>query len=271
MEAAMLWRCSELGGYAIAAKDGEIGEVDDLLFEEARWTVRWLVVKTGGWLSGRRVLLAPASLGHPDRAARRFPVSLTRAQVEQSPPLESDLPVSRQVEANVFAHYGLPPYWEGDLMPPLNYLSEGGGHATGFLFPPETRTPAQAETAGDKPGPAPAIPGDPHLRSTRDTTGHLLHARDGEIGHVEDFLVDEAGWRIRYMVVDTRRWLTGRKVLISPHWIRDMDWAEKEVAVDLTREQVRSSPPYDPSKPVERSYEAALHGHYGRSGYWPLG
>jgi PRC-barrel domain protein len=270
MEAAMLWRCSELGGYAIAARDGEIGHVDDLLFEEARWTVRWLVVETGGWLSGRRVLLAPPVLGHPDRGARRFPVNLTRAQVEQSPPLESDLPVSRQVEANVLAHYGLPPYWEGDLMPPLNYLSEGAAHAMGFLFPPEPMA-AEAEAAGDKPGTAAAMQGDPQLRSTSQTVGHVLRARDGEIGHVEDFLVDEEGWRIRYMVVDTGRWLSGRKVLIAPQWIRDFDWAERRVDVDLTRAQVRASPPYDPAKPVERPYEAELHGHYGRAGYWPMG
>jgi sporulation protein YlmC with PRC-barrel domain len=266
----MLWRCSELDGYEIAATDGTIGQVDDLLFEEARWTVRWLVADTGSWLSGRRVLLPPSALGHPDHRARRFPVNLTRRQVEESPPLTSDLPVSRQFETALYQYYGWSPYWDGDLTPPLSYLA--GGVGGGYLFPPGLHAPerAPAEAAGDKPGMGEPA-GDPMLRSVGDTTGHAISARDGDIGHVEDFLVDEEGWRIRYLVVDTRNWLPGRKVLVSPHWIRDIDWPEKRVHVDLTREAVKESPAYDPARPVERLYEEDLHRHYGRGGYWPLG
>src|SRR5579875_1517011 len=125
MGTAMLWRFTELDGYEIAATDGRVGHVDDLLFDEARWAVRWLVVDTGSWLAGRRVLLPPSALGRPDPIARRFPVTLTRQQVEDSPPLATDLPVSRQVEAALYQHYGWSPYWDGDLMPPLSYLSGG--------------------------------------------------------------------------------------------------------------------------------------------------
>jgi hypothetical protein len=265
----MLWQCSELDGYEVAARDGPIGHVDDLLFEEARWTVRWLVVGTGRWLTGRRVLLPPPPLGHPDREARRFPVALTREVVEKSPPPESDLPVSRQVEADVFSHYGWPPYWESDLVPPLSYLASGG-LAGGFLFPPGlgARVATEPETAGAKPGAAAARAGDPYLRSVKDSRGHALAATDGDIGHVEDFLIDEHGWRIRYLMVDTGRWLPGRKVLISPHWIRDIEWVNRHIRVDLTRAQVRGSPEYDPTKPIDRAYEDELHGHYGREGYW---
>jgi uncharacterized protein YrrD len=264
----MLWRCGELRGYAIAASDGKIGAIDDLLFDEARWSVRWLVVDTGGWLSGCRVLLPPAALGHPDREARCLPVTLSRAQVEASPPLESDLPVSRQVEADIFAHYGWPPYWESDLGAPLSYLSSGG-LGGGFLFPPDlARTAAEPAVAGSKPGAEAARNADPNLRSIRDTTGDLILAKDGTIGHVEDFLLDEADWRIRYMIVDTRNWLPGRKVLVAPQWIADIDWADRRVSVELSREAVRSSPPYDPTAPLGRAEEEALHGHYRRPGYW---
>jgi hypothetical protein len=265
----MLWRCSELNGYAIAATDGTVGSVNDLLFDEARWTLRWAVVDAGSWLSGRKVLLPASALGHPDAGARRLPVTLSRAQVEASPPVESDLPVSRQVEADILAHYGWPPYWESDLVPPLSYLASGG-LGGGFLFPPGTteRIANERSAAGSKPGAEPARMADPDLRSVRDTLGHAIAARDGEIGHVEDFLVDEERWPLRYMVVDTRNWLPGRKVLVAPQWIRDIDWSARRVAVDLTREAVRASPEYDARSPVGRPYEETLHGHYGRKGYW---
>lgn len=264
----MLWRYSELDGYEIAATDGTIGSVDDLLFDEAHWTARWLVVDTGSWLSGRRVLLPPSSLGHPDGGSRRFPVTLTRQQIEESPPVTADLPVSRQVEAGLYDYYGWAPYWDGDLMPPLGYLS--GGMGAGFLFPPaERRIPAATEAAGNKPRADAPAAGDRMLQSIGDTTGHAIRATDGDIGHVEDFLVEEDGWRIRYMVVDTRNWLPGRKVLISPHWIHAIDWSDRRVQVDLSRQAVKDSPEFQPEKPIARAYEAELHGHYRKEGYWP--
>ncbi|HUC64220.1 MAG TPA: PRC-barrel domain-containing protein [Stellaceae bacterium] len=258
----MLWRCSELSGYEIAATDGTVGSIDDLLFDEVRWTLRWAVADTGGWLSGRKVLLPASALGRPDAGARRLPVTLSRAQVEASPPVESDLPVSRQVETDIFAHYGAPPYWESDLSP--------GGLGGGFLFPPGTteRLVIEPGAAGSEPDAETARMADADLRSVRDTVGYAIAAQDGRIGHVEDFLVDEAGWPLRYMVVDTRHWLPGRKVLVAPQWIRDIDWAARRVTVELSGDAVRASPEYDSRAPVGRSYEATLHGHYGRKGYW---
>jgi hypothetical protein len=47
---------------------------------------------------------------------------------------------------------------------------------------------------------------DAHLRSTHDATGHHIQAAEGEIGHVEDFILDGQSWAIRYL--DLRRELT---------------------------------------------------------------
>jgi len=267
---AMLWRCSDIDGCEIEAKDGELGHVDDLLFEETRWTVRWLVVDTGRWLAGRRVLLPPSALGKPDAQARCFPVDLTKQQIEKSPPLTADPPISRQAEAGLYRYYGWTPYWDGDLMPPLSYLSDGVG--TGFLFPPENLRPEPSDkaAAGDKPRQA-ALAGDPHLRSVGDTIDHAIRASDGDVGHVDDFLVDDNGWRIRYMIVDTGKWLPGRKALIAPQWIKELDWSEARVMIDLTCDAIKKSPPYEPSRPITREYESELHAHYGREGYWPRG
>ncbi len=269
----MLWRCSAIDGYEIAARDGTIGSVDDMLFDEARWTVRWLVVDTGTWLSGRRVLLPPAALGHPDVGTQQFPISLTRRQVETSPPFDSDRPVSRRVEVGLYDYYGWSPYWAGDPMPPLGYLA--GGPGAGFLFPPRESGAEPVGSAGYKPGSGATLPdeppGDPQLYSIGDTTGHAIRAGDGDIGQIGDFLVEEDGWRVRYMVVDTRNWLPGRKVLISPHWIGALDWPGRRVHVDLSRHAVETSPEFDPTGPIARGYEDALHGHYGKPAYWLSG
>jgi hypothetical protein len=109
---------------------------------------------------------------------------------------------------------------------------------------------------------------DPHLRSSREVTGYHIQATDGDIGHVEDLLVDDQSWKIRYMIVDTTNWWPGKKVLVAPDWISEVNWAESKVHVQLGREKIRTSPEYDPSRPVERSYEARLYGHYARPRYW---
>jgi len=70
---------------------------------------------------------------------------------------------------------------------------------------------------------------DPHLRSTRQVTGYHIHATDGELGHVEDFIVDDENWAVRFLVVDTRNWLPGKKVLLSPQWIERVEWADSSV------------------------------------------
>jgi sporulation protein YlmC with PRC-barrel domain len=109
---------------------------------------------------------------------------------------------------------------------------------------------------------------DPHLRSTHDVSGYHIQAADGEIGHVEDFIIDDETWAIRYLVVDTRNWWPGNKVLISPKWIERVSWNESKVFVNLTREKIKHSPEYTEESLPTRDYETKLHRHYDRQGYW---
>ena len=109
---------------------------------------------------------------------------------------------------------------------------------------------------------------DPHLRSVKEITGYNIQAIDGSIGHVDEFIADERDWTIRYIVVDTRNWLPGRKVLIAPWMINDLTWAGQNVHVELSCEQIENSPPYDPQAPVNREYEEVFYDYYGRPVYW---
>lgn len=253
----MLWNASRVIGYAIQATDGEIGAIDDFFVDDSTWAIRWVVVDTGSWLPGRRVLLPPSQLHRPSAPDRNFAVNLTRQQVKDSPDADTDKPVSRQHEERLYAYYAWEPYWLTAGAAPL-------GGITQPVVPP-------LYAAGSKPGSGDVESGDrgdPHLRSVREITGYALHATDGEIGEVHDVLLDTDDWHLRYFVVDTGRWLPGKQVLIAPHWISDISWDEREVRTNLSRDQVKHSPEYDPAKTVDRAYEVGLYSYYGSAGYW---
>lgn len=252
----MLRRAGDLIGLTIVASDGEVGALSDLLFDDERWTIRWAVVDAGSWLTGHSVLLAPRALEVAPEADR-LTVDLTRTQVESGPLVSADQPVSRQMQARIYDHYGWTPYWSmyGDLTVPSP------------LMAPDAYMPAAVPdgTAADAGEPGPAA--DPHLRSMAEVTGYHINARDGEIGRIKDFLVEKPGWAIRYLLIDTGTWWPGRQVLISKGWVSALSWSQQAVALDLTRNEIRSSPAYDPAR-LDRAYEESLHGHYGRPGYW---
>jgi hypothetical protein len=245
----MLRTASDLTGYGIEASDGRIGSVADFLFDDRHWTTRWVLVDTGDWLPGRSILLPPHRLMGPDTQKRVLKVALTQVQVAASPDLSADPPVSRQQEELIYDYYGWAPYWQASGL---------GLGMTTPLAPP-------LYAAGAKPSPATA--GDPALRSTGDVTGYAVHARDGALGHVQDFVLDDESWAIRYLVVDTRNWWPGKKVLVSPHWVTDIAWSERTVRFDATRERIKASPEFDATR-LDRAYEERLHAHYDRPTYW---
>jgi PRC-barrel domain len=248
----VLRRANDLERYKVRATDGEIGDVDEFYFDDETWTLRYVVVETGSWLSKRRVLVAPEAFGLPDWPLRELPVELTREQVKDSPPIDTEKPVSRQHELDYRAYFGWP-----------TYSTSGLGFAP-LGAPMTEQLMEQVEAKRDRAVEA----GDPHLRSSRAVTGYHIEARDGEIGHVEDFLVDDETWAIRYIMIDTRDWLPGKHVLLGPEWVQTIDWASSKVRVDVPRDQIKSAPEFDASAPVGRDYEEALHAHYGRKPYW---
>jgi uncharacterized protein YrrD len=252
----MLRHVKDLRDYAIHATDGTIGHVDDFYFDDEDWAIRYLVVDTGGWLSGRQVLISPLAVGHPDWVGQTLPVSLTKAQVERSPDIDTRKPVSRQHEAEYFAYYGYPCYWGGAGIWGMGAYP--GSLTTEGSFEEEMRAQRTMTQAPD----------DTHLRSCRAVIGNHVHATDGDIGHVEDLLVDDRSWAIRYLIVNTSNWWGGHHVLVAPQWIQAVSWADEKVSVDLTRQALEHAPPYVSSAQLDRELEEGIYEHYGRPGYW---
>lgn len=106
------------------------------------------------------------------------------------------------------------------------------------------------------------------IRSLDETAGYTLQARDKEVGRVIDFLFDDETFIVRYLVVDTRNWLPGGKVLLSPAWLESINWQEKKVYTELMATVIENCPVYDPTKPISREYEIKLFDYYGRAYYW---
>jgi hypothetical protein len=229
-----------------------MGKVRDFYFDDQHWTVRYLVADTGNWLTGRQVLISPHALVAAIKEDEHIAVDLTKKQIEDSPALASDKPVSRQFELDYYGHYGWSPYWVGPF---------AWGH-----YPAPMRVGKEEAKSS-----APEKAWDPHLRSMREVTGYPIQAADGEIGHVEDFVLDDETWTIRYLIVDTRNWWPGKKVLVSPRWIERVSWSAFKVVVNLPRETIKQSPEYTEKSLITRDYETALHRHYHLEGYWIKG
>ena len=220
----MLNKAKTLRSYKLHSLDGEIGKVNEFYFDDHHWMIRYLIADTGNWLTGRQVLISPHALVAVNKEEQDITINLTKKQIEDSPSLDNDKPVSRQFEEAYYGYYEWPMYWDSQF--------------------------------------------DPHLRSTYDVSSYDIQATDGEIGHVEDFIIDDETWTIRYLIIDTRNWWPGKKVLVSPRWIESVSWNETKVFVNLLRETIKQSPEYTEASLLTRDYETGLHRHYNRQGYW---
>ena len=245
----MLSKVKSLKNYELQSLDGEIGKVNEFYFDDHYWTIRYLIANTGNWLTGRQVLISPNSLIAVNKVEQYVSINLTKKQIEDSPSLDSDKPVSRQFEEAYNGFYGWPMYWGGPYM--------WGAYPYIVRDPEKWKEYTQVEKAWD-----------PHLRSTHEVSGYNIQAADGEIGHVEDFIIDDETWAIRYLIIDTRNWWPGKKVLVSPQWIERVSWREQKVFVNLPRETIKQSPEYTEESLLTRDYEIGLHRHYNRQGYW---
>lgn len=243
-----------LVGFTIGALDGEIGKVNEFYFDDESWTVRYVVVETGNWLSGRKVLISSEALLATDWKNEIFQVNLTIDEIKNSPDIDTEKPVSRQEEIKLHKHYPWRSYWEGALW------ARSMGTA-GFVVP----TPGSIDEAIEVADPAtvdPSFEGNQHLRSTHKITGYHIEAADGEIGKVEDYILDDASWKIDFIVVDTGNWLPGKKVLIAPDLIKGISWPKSVVEVNASVEMIQHSPVYDFGQPLTAVYTAKLLDYY---------
>ena len=219
----MLESIKQLLGHKLSASDGEIGHVKDFYFDDQSWAVRYVVADTGSWLPGRQVLISPHAFRGVHEAGKLASLHLTRKQIEDSPPIESHQPVSRQYEEEFYGYYGWPAYW-----------MDGG--VWGLAAAPAWTPPSSRE---NKPRHGHNQRDDIHLRSAKAVTGYRIEASDGTIGAVSDFKVDDVSWTIRDFAVEAGHWYLGKEILIPTGMIERISDGEAKVFVNLTREDIQ--------------------------------
>ena len=247
----MLRDSKNFHNYKLKTAEGEIGKIKAFLFDDEEWKVRYFVISTGGWLAERKVLVKPSSLKNFIPDDKVVEVDLTKEQIKNSPDIDLEKPVSRQHEMELHQYYGWTPYW-GPIQT----------HGIGVT------PPAPIVSENVKEDLAQASKGDQHLRNSDEVEGYSIKATDAKIGHVEEFVLDDETYRIKYLVIDTTDFFGGKKVLIAPEWIKSIVWDSSDVVVDLTEEKIKNAPEYDHDKPLSREYENKLYEHYGHKKYW---
>jgi uncharacterized protein YrrD len=256
----MLISNEKLIGCKTQASDGEIGKIENIFFDDQQWTVRHLVVKTGHWFKKREVLISPIAIREVNLPEHSVLVSLTKEQVQNAPDIDTEKPVSRQMEARYYDYYRWPYYWNGPQ--PWGLTS----YPTSMLSPPYVIPSPIFRPENSEVGREEMI--DTHLRSSKAVTGYSIEATDAEFGKVKDLIIDDKYWVVRYLVIDTSSFWPNKVVLISPTWVNSISWDDRSFRVNVSENQIKHSPEYFLGDPVTREYEDLLHNYYERPKYW---
>ncbi len=224
----MLRSINPLKNYSLLSKEGDIGQCNDFLFDDQSWTIRYMVADTRKWLPGRKVLIYPSFFGEPQWKSGQFPVDMTKEQIKDSPPLDSDAPIGREFEKIILNHWNVPYWWENKskaLDTPLRSINETTGYSIRAL--------------------------DGKIGQAQD---FIVDTKNWRILYM---VIDTKKW-----------FPGGRKVLIATSWIKKVDWFQRMVDIDLKVDTIKESPEYNPDEPVNREYETRLYDFYGREVYW---
>lgn len=233
-----------LVGFNLKETDGEIGNVEDFYFDDITWKVRYLVVRTGNCFTGRKVLISPKSLQKTDWENEEFLVNLTQEQIKNSPDIDTEKPVSRQQEEQLYSYYPWGTYWGAD---PDEHAAGIFGTMPSDLYNSEIESSQIQQNVQVENN-------DQHLRSTDNVTGYKVHCIDGETGKVVDYIIDDVSWEIKYLVVETGSWLDSRKVMLSVEWIKEVNWDNSVVIVSLTSDEVKNSPEFNMDQVLTESF-----------------
>lgn len=210
----------------VFARDGEVGRLDQFFFDDRQWRVRYLIVDTGGWLVHNQVLIPPSVIDRVERVDHGYQVrlSLLRQQVEQSPDVDSDMPVSRQREVELFSYYRWPHDWTG----------AGVLGTAAFLptIPALDEEPIRLESAGD-----------PHLRSSHEMLGYNVQAADGDFGHVVDFDVSAEDWIIKNFILEVRKGWHFFRYPVPAQSVRAVSWEDRSVTLSIGQSEIRQIAP----------------------------
>ncbi len=202
-----------LFGYHVRATDEEIGKVEDFFVDDRSWTVRYMLMRTGGIFSGASAVIPAACLGQPNTASRSMPVKFSKAELEGL--AEADVkPVGDEMRALCKALYG-----KSDDRRDRGFIRVGC----------TTNQDAAASS----------------LRSVRELASYQIETRDGPCGLCTDLLADLHEWKVPYLVVNTKEFRPHGHVLAPTTWVQEISWRDMEIEVATSREKLQHAQRFD--------------------------
>ncbi len=239
----------ELLGYDIQVKDGTKGIVNDFLFDEESWTIRYMMTDIGNLFVDKKILIPRVFFEKPDWSKRLFLVHMTKDELKNSPKLEKHKPASREFEHKLNKFYNIENYWTTSYVPTFGV--------------PEMVVPMHQRDDSPKTVKDPQI--DTSLRSFQEIKGYMIECLDEKHGYVTDFIVDDENWKIIYMIIDMGNvFKKEKRVMLAVNWINEIDYKDKKISINHTSKVLEESPDFDPSVPVNEEYEKNLYDYYGR-------
>lgn len=232
----------------LQCQDGAEGYVKDFLFDQNTWKIQYAEVDIGGILTDKKLLVPVGFINKWNLENRALNLNIKKSQLESCPTIDKKLPISRKYEQELHDHYQEVPYWNKSTAPSVAMPMEA--------FPPRPINTPDMDIEEDEL--------DTQLRSFREIRGYHIKANDGEIGHVEDAIMDGIDRQIVYLIIDTSNWLPlSKRVLISVNWMNEISYKSQSVSIDMDRDAIKDAPEFDPDMPVNSVYEKKLYNYYG--------
>jgi uncharacterized protein YrrD len=250
----------DIKGFEVTCTNESVGKIKDVSFDELSNSVRYLVIDTSSWLPGKKVLVKPDAVSRVDMSDEQVQLKLSKSKFEESPSLESDLPVSRQHEEALHTYHGMAPYWSANLhlggswFPyPAYPISSSNLSILGRNYPVEWQELQERRRERF----------DNHLRSCDEVCGYKIASRDDEeFGEVSDMIIDVNIWQVVDLVLSSRKWLPGGKTFAcSPMFVDAIDENKEVLNVDLKKQTLLDSPEFDFSRYDESSHQQMVE-HY---------
>ena len=226
----MVHSIKRLIGYRLAALDGEIGHLKDFYFDDGEWTIRYAVAEAGTWLRSRQVLLSPRAFGEIEHGEKSLAVQLTREQIKDSPPIDTQKPVSRQYEEEYHQYYGWPYYWQGAALWGMSGFPVLHQRSGPYLGEHRNLMNRKAENG--------------LLRSVQIVSGYRVQSQDAIVGQFTDFLVASGSWAIQSCVVQVGSRLSGKQILVSPTQIDRISWDTSTMHVNVPESIILQAPEF---------------------------
>lgn len=265
----MLISLKQLTDFELYSVDGKAGRINDTLFDRKDWSLKYIVDKSSKLLS-REIAVSYEAIAEINWQARKVYLRYSQEQIRQSPSVKAkkslnDPPKAfRRQPVQVF-HYD----WVMNREETYNNEFTGTQEEAGSAVISDSGDYTNhSGTGGARYVVQDEEYGTPVLQSTDKAIGLKISTKTGDLGVVEDFIVDDSNWLIQFMIIATQKNLRGKRILVAPEAISWINWKQKHITVDLDKEKLAGCPNFNLLFPLVNDSKKMLYEQYECLQFW---